>query len=220
MTIELAIAHRQGEFRLDVDVKLDGPVSAIFGPSGAGKTSVLQIVAGLLRPDAGRIVVAGKVWFDSNTGVDMPAHKRRVGYVFQEGRLFPHLSVRRNLMYGRWFRRDETQRIAADEVIELLGIGHLLERRPANLSGGEAQRVAIGRALISDPDLLLMDEPLAALDAARRAEILPYIEKLRDRFRLPTIYVSHMREEIDRLANEVVMLEGGRVTGINRQEKS
>lgn len=217
MTIELAITRRQGEFTLDVAIKLEGPVSALFGPSGAGKTSILQIVAGLLRPDSGRIVVDGKVWFDSSAGIDMPAHRRRVGYVFQEGRLFPHFSVRRNLMYGRWFRRDETQRIRPDEVIELLGIGHLLERRPVNLSGGEAQRIAIGRALISDPDLLLMDEPLASLDAARRAEILPYIEQLRDRFHLPTIYVSHTREEIDRLANEVVTMEAGRVMDVCRK---
>ncbi len=214
--IEISCRRRLGEFQLDVDLKLEGPVSALYGPSGAGKTTVLQIVAGLTRPDAGRVVVNGVTWFDSTAGIDLPSHRRRIGYVFQEGRLFPHLSVRKNLAYGRWFRRGRAARVNADDVVELLGIAHLLDRWPVNLSGGEAQRAAIGRALMSDPDLLLMDEPLASLDAARRAEILPYIEKLRDRFGLPTIYVSHAREEIERLANEIVTMEAGQVSSVSR----
>ncbi len=213
MTTEVSVRHRQGSFIIEADLRLEGLVTALSGPSGAGKTSLLNIIAGLVRPDEGRVVFNGEVWCDTSAGVFVPAHKRRIGYVFQEGRLFPHFNVRRNLMYGRWFRKAREGRIAPQEVIELLGIGHLLERRPGNLSGGEAQRVAIGRALISDPDLLLMDEPLASLDAARRAEILPHIEKLRDRFHLPTIYVSHMREEIERLANEIVTLDAGKVIG-------
>ena len=216
MTIEIAVKRRQGEFMLDLSLNLEGPVSALLGPSGAGKTSILQMVAGLARPDVGRIALNGEIWFDSNAGINKPAHKRRVGYVFQEGRLFPHLNVRHNLGYGQFFRRGRASRVDLADVVELLGIGHLLERRPANLSGGEAQRVAIGRALMSDPDLLLMDEPLASLDAPRRAEILPYIENLRDRFGLPMIYVSHAREEVDRLANEIVVLEAGHVAGRQR----
>ncbi len=215
--IEIRASRRQGEFLLDVELKLEGPVSALFGPSGAGKTSILQIVAGLANADHGRVVVNGVTWLDTDAGINLPAHRRRIGYVFQEGRLFPHLRVRNNLNYGRWFRRGRKARIEPDDVIGLLGIGGLLDRWPVNLSGGEAQRVAIGRALMSDPDLLLMDEPLASLDAARRAEILPYIEKLRDRFGLPTLYVSHSREEIERLANEIVAMDAGKVTSITRR---
>ncbi len=214
MTTEVSVRHRQGNFTIEADVRLDGPVTALFGTSGAGKTSLLNIIAGLVRPDEGRVVFNGEVWCDTAAKIFVPVHKRRIGYVFQEGRLFPHLSVRSNLMYGRWFRKERNARIAAEEVIELLGIGHLLERRPGNLSGGEAQRVAIGRALVSDPDLMLMDEPLASLDAARREEILPYIEKLRDRFHLPTIYVSHARNEVERLANEIVTLDAGKISSI------
>ena len=215
--IEIRAMRRRGEFLLDVDLKLATPVTALSGPSGAGKTTVLQIVAGLVRPDSGRVVVNGAVWFDSAGVIDVPAYKRRIGYVFQEGRLFPHLSVRKNLNYGSWFRRGRAARILPADVIELLGIDHLLDRWPINLSGGEAQRIAIGRALMSDPDVLLMDEPLASLDAARRAEILPYIEKLRDRFGLPMIYVSHAQDEVKRLASEVVMMEAGRVMGITQK---
>ncbi len=215
--MEICISRRQGEFLLDVDMKLEGPVTALFGPSGAGKTSVLQIVAGLANADRGRVVVNGVIWLDTSAGINLPAHQRRIGYVFQEGRLFPHLRVRSNLNYGRWFRRDRTARFERDDVIGLLGIGGLLDRWPVNLSGGEAQRVAIGRALMSDPDLLLMDEPLASLDSARRAEILPYIEKLRDHFGLPTLYVSHAREEIERLANEIVTMEAGKVVSVDRR---
>lgn len=216
MTIRIAARRQQGEFSLDVDLDLAGPVTALSGPSGAGKTTILQIVAGLITPDEGRVIVNGATWFDSARRTNLPAYRRRIGYVFQEGRLLPHLNVRNNLMYGRWFRRDRILRIDPDEVIALLGIGHLLDRRPVNLSGGEMQRVAIGRALISDPDLLLMDEPLASLDAARRAEILPYLEELRDRFRLPTLYVSHMQAEIERLADEVATMDRGRIIGVQR----
>ena len=187
----------RGEFSLDIDIELPGSgVTALFGASGAGKSTVIDIVAGLVTPQQGRIVVNDVTYFDSAAGLDLPPERRRVGYVFQDARLFPHLSVEANLHYGQ-NRRREADRIASfDEVSELLGIGHLLQRRPATLSGGEKQRVAIGRALLSAPRLLLLDEPLASLDAARKAEILPYLQRLRARFKLPMLYVCHVWDEV------------------------
>ena len=168
-----------------------------------------------MRPDRGRVAVDGQVLVDTERGIFVPSHRRRIGYVFQDSRLFPHLSVRRNLLYGRWFTASRRQRGAdLDSVVDLLGIGHLLERRPASLSGGEKQRVAIGRALLAHPRLLLMDEPLAALDEARRAEILPYIERLRDEMGVPILYVSHSVAEVARLATTVVILTDGKVTAV------
>ena len=186
-------------------------MTARFGRSGSGKTTVVNAVAGLLRPDAGRVTVDGAVLLDTDARRDLPPHRRRVGYVFQEGRLFPHLSVRQNLLYGRWFagaRRDGTE---VDRVVDLLGLAPLLARRPGGLSGGEKQRVAIGRAILARPRLLLMDEPLSALDEHRRAEILPYLERVRDGAGLPILYVSHSVAEVARLATTVVALEDGRV---------
>ncbi|GAB4068134.1 molybdenum ABC transporter ATP-binding protein [Ancylobacter sonchi] len=184
-------------------------VTALFGRSGAGKTTIIQAVAGVVRPDRGRIVVDGETYFDSAGGIDVPIERRRAGYVFQDARLFPHMSVERNLRYGQRRARGADAGIGFDAVVELLGIGHLLGRRPHTLSGGEKQRVAIGRALLSQPRLLLMDEPLAALDAARKAEILPYLERLRDEMKLPILYVSHSLEEVLRLSDRVVALKDG-----------
>ena len=190
-------------------------MTALFGRSGAGKTTLIDIVGGLVRPDRGRVAVDGQVLVDTERGIFVPSHRRRIGYVFQDSRLFPHLSVRRNLLYGRWFNREPAAAGAdLDSVVDLLGIGHLLERRPASLSGGEKQRVAIGRALLAHPRLLLMDEPLASLDEARRGEILPYIERLRDEMGVPILYVSHSVAEVARLATTVVILTDGKVTAV------
>ncbi len=216
MSFDIGIRHRAGDFALDVSLSLKGPVSALFGPSGAGKTTLLNLLAGLARPREGRIVIDGEPWCDTAADIFVPPHRRRIGYVFQDARLFPHLSVRRNLNYGRWLARGRGKTVTLDEVTALLGLEPLLARRPGALSGGEQQRVAIGRALLTNPRLILMDEPLSALDAARRAEILPFIERLRDRFAIPIVYVSHAIDEVERIADEIVSLEGGRVTGVRR----
>ena len=190
--LELSVTKQLGPFAFAVEATLPSAgVVALFGRSGAGKTSLVNMLAGLLRPDSGRIAVAGRVLFDSAAGIDLAPERRRIGYVFQEGRLFPHLDVRANLLYGHRRIPPAERAIKLPEIVELLGIAHLLGRRPANLSGGEKQRVAIGRALLSNPRLLLLDEPLAALDAERKAEILPFIERLRDELGLPIVYVSH-----------------------------
>jgi molybdate transport system ATP-binding protein len=210
--LDVAIRKQLGAFRLEVSFRTNAHgLTALFGRSGAGKTSIIAAIAGLLRPDQGRIVVAGETLFDSARKIDLPAEQRRVGYVFQDARLFPHLSVRDNLLYG-WKRAPPAdRRIAYDRLVDLLGIEHLLARRPRALSGGEIQRVAIGRALLAQPRLLLMDEPLASLDAARKAEIFPYLERLRDRLGVLIVYVSHAIEEVIRLANTIVLVEDGRV---------
>ncbi len=201
--LEIAVQKRIGDFNLDVAFEAPDGVTAIFGKSGSGKTTLVNAIAGLTRPDAGRIAVHEQVLFDQVARINISVAKRRVGYVFQDARLFPHMSVQRNLTYGG----DHD----AKRVIDMLGLGALLDRRPAGLSGGERQRVALGRALMCDPQILLMDEPLAALDAPRKAEILPYIARLRDETRVPIIYVSHDVSEVARLATTVVLLEAGRV---------
>src|SRR5229473_206763 len=211
MTIEVDVAHRLGAFALDVRFTSAGRLTAFFGQSGAGKTSLVNIIGGLIRPDRGRIAVDGTTLVDTASGIFVPTHRRRVGYVFQEGRLFPHLTVRQNLMFGRWFRPPLERKVQLETVLDLLGIGHLLQRRPGALSGGEKQRVAIGRALLASPRLLLMDEPLASLDDARKNEILPYIERLRDDSRIPIVYVSHSLAEVARLATTLVLVADGRV---------
>ena len=202
--ITVDIQKSLGEFHLQTQFEAPAGVTAIFGPSGSGKTSVVNAVAGLSRPDSGRITVDDDVLFDSASGVNLPPHKRRIGYVFQEARLFPHMTVLRNLRYGG--QHDEAQ------VIAVLGLDDLLQRMPAGLSGGERQRVALGRALMCEPLLLLMDEPLAALDTARKAEILPYIERLRDTVKIPVLYVSHDMSEVARLATTLVVLNKGQVS--------
>ena len=200
-----------GEFAVNVSFTSDTTATALFGPSGAGKTSVINMIAGLLKPERGRIVLGDDVLFDSATGINVPAWRRRIGYVFQEGRLFPHFSVKRNLDYGRWVSGHARDPRQLSKVIDLLNIGHLLDRRPGNLSGGDRQRVAVGRALLMQPRLLLLDEPLASLDAARKHDILPYLERLRDEARVPLIYVSHNAAEIKRIASRVVRLDSGKV---------
>ena len=212
MSLVVDIRHRLAAFSIDASFACDRGVTALFGRSGSGKTSLVNIVAGLSKPDTGRITLEDDVLFDSESGIFTPAHRRRFGYVFQEARLFPHLSVRRNLGYGRWFSGRSSKGPQFERIVDLLGIGALLDRSPANLSGGEKQRVAIGRALLSNPRLLLMDEPLAALDEERKAEILPYLERLRDEADMPIIYVSHSVAEVARLAGKVVILEHGRVS--------
>jgi molybdate transport system ATP-binding protein len=216
MSLEVDIDHARGSFHLAARFSAAPGLTALFGRSGSGKTSLVDIVGGLVRPDRGRVAIDGQVLVDTERDIFIAKHLRRIGYVFQDSRLFPHLSVRRNLLYGRWFSDGNGGGAAADlaSVVELLGIGHLLERRPVALSGGEKQRVAIGRALLAHPRLLLMDEPLASLDEARRAEILPYIERLRDEAGVPILYVSHSVAEVARLATTVVILTEGKVTAV------
>ncbi len=206
--IEVALRHALPGFTLDAAFEAPAGVTVLFGRSGSGKTSVINAVAGLMRPDAGRVVVDGRVLADSTRDIWLPPHRRRLGYIFQEGRLFPHLTVRQNLLYGRWFNGAGAD---LNRVVEMLGLGALLSRRPTALSGGEKQRVAIGRALLARPGLILADEPLAALDEARKAEILPYFERLRDEAQCPILYVSHSAAEVARLATSVVVLQNGRV---------
>ncbi len=210
--LSVSVAHRRGDFALDVDFAAPGGVTALFGRSGAGKTTLVDAIGGLLRPARGRIALGNRVLLDTERGIFVPRHRRRIGTVFQEGRLFPHLSVRQNLLFGRWFAPRAEEGAGFDAVVDLLGIAPLLGRRPAGLSGGEKQRVAIGRALLSKPRLLLMDEPLSALDDARKAEILPYIERLRDEAGVPIVYVSHSVAEVARLADTLVVLDAGRAT--------
>ena len=212
-----------GGFTLDASFESNAKLVALFGRSGAGKSVTIALIAGLLRPDRGSIVVDGRVLVDTKAHRFVRKHRRGIGLVHQEGRLFPHLTVRQNLTFGRWFagrltpawfhskRENKPGIVAFDAVVETLGIGHLLNRRPGKLSGGERQRVAIGRALLSSPQLLLMDEPLAALDEERKFEVLTLIERLRDEFAIPIVYVSHAVEEVARLASYVVVLNAGRV---------
>ena len=214
MTLAIDITHRLGDFQLDTRFETGSGLIALFGRSGSGKTSLVNVIAGLIRPDQGRIATEGVVLVDTARGVFVPRHRRRIGYVFQEGRLFPHLTVRQNLLYGQWFTSPAERRGDLDHVVDLLGISHVLERRPGRLSGGEKQRIAIGRALLANPRLLLMDEPLASLDEPRKAEILPYIERLRDESRIPIIYVSHSIAEVARLASTVVLLSEGKAVAV------
>jgi molybdate transport system ATP-binding protein len=212
--LEVALRHRLGAFTLDAHFAAGGRLTALFGRSGAGKTTILKAIAGLIGPEEGRIVIDGRTLLDTARGIALPVHRRRIGYVFQDARLFPHLSVRQNLRYGQRFAAAEDRRDRFDEIVALLGLGELLARPPHGLSGGETQRVAIGRALLSRPSLLLLDEPLAALDAERKAEILPYIERLRDEAGVPIVYVSHSIAEVARLATTMVLVAGGRIAAV------
>lgn len=206
MAFDLSLVKRRGEALVAAHVEGGEGVTVLFGPSGAGKTSVLDMVAGLLRPDEGHVRVGGDALFDSAAGIDLPPERRRAGYVFQDGRLFPHMSVAANLRYGERRAHAEARWIEFGAVVDLLGIGHLLTRRPRTLSGGEARRVAIGRALLSGPRFLLLDEPTSFLDRARREEVARAIEDVRDRLRLPILLVTHDGEEAERLGTRIIKM--------------
>jgi molybdate transport system ATP-binding protein len=216
--LALDVEKRLGAFQLAAKFDTEARVTALFGPSGAGKTTIINMVAGLIAPDRGRIMYRGKLLFDAAGKVNLPPHRRQFGYVFQDGRLFPHLTVRGNLEYGRRMYRLKRDTGELERVIAMLDIAHLADRRPGKLSGGERQRVAIGRALLMRPQLLLLDEPLASLDAARKAEIMPYLERLRDEAQVPMIYVTHQADDARRLASVVVRVEAGRVAAVGGLE--
>jgi molybdate transport system ATP-binding protein len=209
--LSVDVEKKFGGFSVAARFESSGGVTALFGPSGAGKTTIVNMIAGLVEPDRGRIALGDDVLFDSTMRINVPPPRRRIGYVFQEGRLFPHLSVRHNLDYGRRMNGLPRDRAAMERIVTMLEIEHLLSRRPGRLSGGERQRVAVGRALLMNPALLLLDEPLASLDAARKREILPYLERLRDEAKVPMVYVSHQAAEVRRIVKSVVKLDGGRV---------
>ena len=212
------VAKQLGAFSLEATIKSEGRVTGLFGMSGAGKTSLINMIAGLIRPDRGRVVVDGEVLDDSNASIHVPPHKRRIGYVFQDARLFPHMSVRHNLDYGR-----RTNGLAKDSshetrTVGMLDIIDLLDRRPGKLSGGERQRVALGRALLAKPRLLLLDEPLGSLDQQRKTEILPYLIRMRDEAGIPMVYVSHDADELRAIASDIVLMARGRVTATGGTE--
>ena len=212
------VEKQLGDFRLTVSFTSNGLVTGLFGNSGAGKTSIINMIAGLVAPDRGRIALDGQDLDNTESHLHMPPHKRRIGYVFQDARLFPHLNVRQNLDYGRRMNGLDLDKSAETRTVDLLDIGHLLDRRPAQLSGGERQRVALGRALLAKSKLLLLDEPLGALDESRKAEILPYFVRLRDEASVPMVLVSHDAGEMRQLATNVVMLKGGKVTAFGGVE--
>jgi molybdate transport system ATP-binding protein len=211
VSLTIEVAHTAGDFTLDVQVSAGSGLTALVGSSGSGKTTLLNIIAGVLRPDRGLVKLEGETLVDTTTRLWKPPHDRQIGYVFQEHRLFPHMTVRQNLSYGQWFHRHVRGGPAPDDVIGLLNLGSLLGRRPTGLSGGEKQRVALGRALLARPKLLLFDEPLASIDQAHREEILPYLDRVRSEHALPTVYVTHAWAEVAARATDVVELANGRV---------
>lgn len=214
MTLKVDITHRLGDFGLEVAFEAGAGVTALFGRSGSGKTSIINAVAGLIRPDTGRITLNGRVLMDAGHGTFVPPARRRLGYVFQDMRLFPHMDVRANLLFGARFVRDRPAAARIEDIAALLGLEAQLKRHPADLSGGEKSRVALGRAVLSSPEMLLMDEPLAALDQPRKSEILPYLERLNVERGIPILYVSHDMSEIARLADRIVMIQEGRVVRV------
>jgi molybdate transport system ATP-binding protein len=216
--LRVDVSKQLGEFSVEASFVSEGPVTGLFGASGAGKTSLINMIAGLLRPDRGTIAIDGETLDDTAGRNHVPAHRRRIGYVFQDARLFPHLDVRQNLDYGRRMNRLADDAAQRKRVTDLLDIGHLLDRRPGRLSGGERQRVALGRALLAQPRLLLLDEPLGSLDEERKEEILPYLVRLRDEAAVPMVYVSHDAGEMRQLATRIAMLKRGRVTAFGGAE--
>lgn len=212
--IEIRVRRRVGEIDIEVDIRSEARLLALCGPSGAGKTSLLNMIAGLMQPTSGRIAIDGVAFVDTDKRICLPARKRGIGYVFQEPRLFPHLTVEANLRYGARFAPEGPGHVEFADVVDLLGVGRLLQRRPDKLSGGEKQRIAIGRALLMSPRALLLDEPLSAIDEARRQEILALIEKLRDAFAIPIVFVSHRASEVERLADEIADVEAGRAVAV------
>jgi len=218
MMLRVDVSKQLGDFTVEATFASEGRVTGLFGASGAGKTSLINMIAGLLRPDRGVILIDGETLDDTPTRTHVAIHRRRIGYVFQDARLFPHLDVRENLDYGRRMNRLTEDAALWRRVTELLDIGHLLDRRPGKLSGGEQQRVALGRALLSQPRLLLMDEPLGSLDEERKEEILPYLVRLRDEAGIPMVYVSHDAAEMRKLASQVAIIRRGRVTAFGGVE--
>jgi molybdate transport system ATP-binding protein len=218
IVLRVDVSKRLGEFSVEAAFASEGRVTGLFGSSGAGKTSLVNMIAGLLRPDRGTIAIDNEVLDDTAAGLHIAVHRRRIGYVFQDARLFPHLDVRQNLDYGRRMNRLARDGASERRVIDLLDIGNLLDRRPGKLSGGERQRVALGRALLAQPRLLLLDEPLGSLDGERKAEILPYLIRLRDETGVPMVYVSHDPGEMSQLATQIVMLKRGRVAAFGGAE--
>jgi molybdate transport system ATP-binding protein len=216
--LRIDVAKQLGQFSLEASFVSEGRVTGLFGASGAGKTSLINMIAGLLRPDRGSLAIDNETLDDTATGLHVPAHRRRIGYVFQDARLFPHLNVRQNLNYGRRMNRLADDHAERTRVTDLLDIGSLLNRRPGQLSGGERQRVALGRALLAQPRLLLLDEPLGSLDEERKVEILPYLVRLRDEANVPMVYVSHDAGEMRQLATSIVMLKRGRVAAFGGAE--
>ncbi len=216
--LRIEVAKQLGEFSLQASFASEGRVTGLFGASGAGKTSLINMIAGLLRPDRGSIAIDTETLDDTAARVHVPAHRRRIGYVFQDARLFPHLDVRQNLDYGRRMNRLADDHGESARITDLLDIGSLLNRRPGQLSGGERQRVALGRALLAKPRLLLLDEPLGSLDEERKVEILPYLVRLRDEANVPMVYVSHDPSEMRQLATSIVMLNRGRVVAFGGAE--
>jgi molybdate transport system ATP-binding protein len=213
MSLHVTVTHRVGRIVLDVAFDSGGGLTAIVGPSGAGKTTLLNIIAGLLRPDRGVVRLDGDALIDTTNRTWQPPHRRRIGYVTQEPRLFPHLSVRQNVRYGHWFLTPSHRRLKFEPVVELLDLEPLLARRPSRLSGGEQQRVALARALLTSPRLLLLDEPLSAVDVERRREILPYLDRVRTELMIPMIYVTHSIAEVEHRAERVLTLDEGRLAG-------
>jgi molybdate transport system ATP-binding protein len=216
--LRVDVSKQLGEFSIEASFASEGRVTGLFGASGAGKTSLINMIAGLLRPDRGFIAIDGETLDDTAAKLHISAHRRRIGYVFQDARLFPHLDVRQNLDYGRRMNRLADDPAQRTRVTDLLDIGRLFDRRPGQLSGGERQRVALGRALLAQPRLLLLDEPLGSLDEERKLEILPYLVRLRDEAGIPMVYVSHDAGEMRQLATNVVMLQRGRVIAFGGTE--
>ncbi|MEH2473996.1 molybdate transport system ATP-binding protein [Nitrobacteraceae bacterium AZCC 2161] len=218
IVLRVDVFKKLGDFAVEVAFASEGRVTGLFGSSGAGKTSLISMIAGLVKPDRGIVAIDGDVLDDTAAGVHVPSHRRRIGYVFQDARLFPHLNVAQNLDYGRRMNRLARDPTQEGRIADLLDIGNLLDRRPGGLSGGERQRVALGRALLSRPRLLLLDEPLGALDEERKAEILPYLVRLRDEADVPMVYVSHDADEMRQLATQIVMLKRGCVAAFGGAE--
>lgn len=209
--IEIQVSLRRQQFKLDVDLRLEHRVTALFGPSGSGKSTLLGIIAGIIQPDSGRIEIDGECIFNKQDHINKPMHQRKIGLVFQDSRLFPHLTVEDNLSYALQFLTAQNQHFHLKNIVELLELGNLLKQRPHQLSGGEKQRVALGRALLSSPKLLLLDEPLASLDERLKKQILPFLKIVADEINVPMIYISHSREEIMQITNNLINIEFGKI---------